>query len=101
MKDNAHVTIYGTDHATYGGGANVIDYESLKDLLPARLTQGMTMRITLRHAHRLSNNTIIDDVGVPTDILLAETMDEVINPTSSFMIAKIFSDLARSSLRLK
>lgn len=97
MKDNLNVKIYGTDHSTFGGGANVIESDLLEKLvLKSPLPQGIKIRMTLRHAHRLSDNSLIDDVGVATDIFIPESVEELINPKSSAIIAKIFDDLAVS-----
>lgn len=92
MKDNANVTIYGTDHSTLGGGANVLESNLIQVIFGKRLPQGIAMRVTLRHAYRLSTNTIIDDTGVPTDIYLTETVEDILDPKNSALVGMIFRD---------
>ncbi|MDD4976532.1 MAG: S41 family peptidase [Bacteriovorax sp.] len=101
MKDNAKVTIYGTDHSTFGGGANVwsIDYLApvFKALnIPATLPQNVGMRVTGRHAHRQKTNLLIEDLGVATDIFLSENTEDVVAPESSSVVARIFKDLSKT-----
>lgn len=100
MKDNAHATIYGTDRSTMGGGANVWPHASLQEIfnkldIPIDLPQNISMRITGRHARRLSDNSLIEDKGVPTDIIVYETESDVIDVERSSIMAKIFNDLIK------
>jgi hypothetical protein len=100
MKDNAKVTIYGTDHSTFGGGANVwaIDYLApvFKSLnIPATLPQNIGMRVTGRHAHRQKTNSLIEDLGVASDIFLSENSEDIVNPENSSVVARIFNDLSK------
>ncbi len=97
MKDNAKVTIYGTDRSTYGGGANVWNLYELKDLFEKRgenykLPQNISMRITVRHAYR-SNKTLIEDNGVASDIVLQETTSDLLDKENSAVLARIYNDL--------
>lgn len=101
MKDNAKAAIYGTDRSTYGGGANVWNFNELKDLfsklgVDTSLPQGISMRITVRHAYR-SNNTIIDDHGVPSDIIIQESTQEVLDKENSTAVTRILNDLLKGS----
>ncbi|MBC7714037.1 MAG: hypothetical protein H7177_11910 [Rhizobacter sp.] len=101
MKDNNKAIIYGVDHSTMGGGANVWPMEAILDAftaahLPTKLPQGISTRITGRHAHRLSSGKLIEDAGVETDKLLFETDADIIDPDHSSIMAKIFNDLVES-----
>ena len=100
MKDNAHATIYGTDRSTMGGGANVWPHASLQEIfnkldIPMELPQDISMRITGRHARRLSDNSLIEDKGVASDIMVYETENDVIDVERSSIMAKIFNDLIK------
>lgn len=93
MKDNNHVTIYGTGRSTFGGGANVWDSVIFEQLLKVKLIDYMGMRMTIRQSRRLSDNSLIEDVGVATDIYLPETVDDITNPTHSRIVAQIFKSM--------
>ncbi|MBC7427605.1 MAG: immune inhibitor A, partial [Bacteriovorax sp.] len=100
MKDNNHATIYGTDRSTMGGGANVWPLQSMQEIfqaahMPVTLPQGISTRITGRHAHRLSTGALIEDAGVSTDIMVNETDADVVDPDHSSIVAKIFNDLIK------
>lgn len=102
MKDNAKITIYGTDHSTFGGGANVWSINEIAPVfkklnIPVELPQKIGMRATGRHAYRLSTKSIIEDAGVATDIYLTETSEDVINTEASSVVARIFSDLSNNT----
>lgn len=104
MKDYTKVKIYGTDRSTFGGGANVWDSGYLKPAteaasLPA-LPQGISMRVTGRHAHRLSDNTIIEDRGVPSDEVIREKAEDVLTSNSS-VVAKIYRDFLNETRLVK
>ena len=55
------------------------------------------MRMTGRHAHRLSDNTIIEDHGVASDEVLKETVEDALS-TNSTVVAKIFKDFLNAPL---
>lgn len=96
MKDNTNVTIYGTDHSTFGGGANVWGFDYINQFLSmGSLPQGVGMRVTARHAHRLSDNSLIEDRGVATDVFISEDAQDAIDTESSSVVARIFSDFAK------
>lgn len=102
MKDNAKVTIYGTDHSTFGGGANVWSIADIAPVftklnIPVELPQKIGMRATGRHAYRLSTKSIIEDSGVATDIYLTESAEDVIFPEASSVVARILSDLSKNT----
>lgn len=100
MKDNARITIYGTDHSTFGGGANVWALADMKRIfqklnIPETLPQNINMRVTGRHAHRLINKTLIEDTGVVTDIYLPESSEDLLNAEGSSVVARICKDLVK------
>ncbi len=100
MKDYARVKIYGTDRSTFGGGANVWATGYLKPAfdsagLPA-LPQNMSMRVTARHALRLKDNSIIEDHGVASDVVLKEEMEDILTKNST-VVAKIYNDFLKES----
>ena len=98
MKDYARVKIYGTDHSTFGGGANVwatgymkSAFESIDMPVPP---QNISMRVTARHAHRMVDNSLIEDRGVATDIVLDEEADDLLSQNST-VVAKIYNDFLK------
>jgi hypothetical protein len=97
MKDNNKVTIYGTSKATFGGGANVWPSEIFQDLLDIQFEHYLSMRMTVRQSRRISDNSIIEDVGVPADVYLPETADDLINPKQSRIVGEIFQQMNSAS----
>ncbi len=92
MKDNSQVKIFGTDSTTFGSAANFYgDANIVGFYLNVDVPKYINTRFTFRHAHRLIDNSIIDDIGILSDVLLTETKDEVINPTKSEVVAKILN----------
>jgi FixJ family two-component response regulator len=63
-----------------------------EELLDIELPMTTGMRITTRLAHRVGDNTIIDDNGVKTDIYLLETKEDVLDIKKSSVVAKILKD---------
>lgn len=94
MKDNAGAIIYGINKSTFGGGANNMRNQTLEEGLGISIPQFAEISITYRLAHRLSNNTVIDDVGVPSDVYLPQTLEDVLDPNHAPSLIRIFDDLA-------
>lgn len=92
MKDNSNAKIFGTDHSTSGSAANYYDDANIVGFyLGVEVPKFIKTRFTIRHAHRISDNSLIDDIGILSDVVLTESKEEVINPTKSEVIAKILS----------
>jgi hypothetical protein len=93
MKDNNQVTIYGTSRSTFGGGANFWRSSIFEKLLNITFENNLSMRMTIRQSRRISDNSIIEDRGVPTDVYLPETVEDLKNPEQSRIVAQIFSKM--------
>ena len=93
MKDNNNVTVYGTDHSTYGAGANFQDSKNIPGL---NHPPEVSMRITLRGGHRLKDQSVIDDVGIPSDVVLEPSPEEIANPQSSRIVYQIIEQITQS-----
>lgn len=94
MKDNGHVKVYGTDRSTFGAGANVFENANVMSAyLNVPEPVQIQTRFTLRNARRLSDNSLIDDVGILSDEIIFETKDELIHPEKLHIIKKIMRSL--------
>jgi hypothetical protein len=92
MKDNSNAKIFGTDRSTFGSAANYYgDANIVGFYLKVAVPKYINTRFTFRHAHRISDNSLIDDIGILSDVVITETKEEVINPTKSQVIAKILN----------
>jgi hypothetical protein len=99
FQDHQIGAILGIHQYTGAGGANVWDYESLRQVLPQRfgsLAQGATFRVALRRTTRVRKNAgvPVEDLGVRADKihfptrrdLLEEDVDLI--QTAAGMLAK-------------
>jgi hypothetical protein len=92
MKDNSNAKIFGTDRSTFGSAANYYhDANIIGFYLNVAVPKYINTRFTMRHAHRISDNSLIDDIGILSDEVLTETKEEVINSTTSQLVVKILS----------
>ena len=104
MQDNGLATIWGEDHRTGAGGANVVALSEFTQSFapgvgPFRALPGaQDMRVAWRDAIRAGKNEgrVLEDYGVSADRSAARTLDDVLHAGAT-QIHRIASDLSRKA----
>jgi hypothetical protein len=112
MQDHGAATIIGTHTTTGAGGANVMDYDTFRQIFNQSLTTEnpfialpgyQSMRVSWRQTLRVGKNQgkLIEDAGIKSDIVVRYVTEDVVGGESRVLMKKIHEAIKKIIPRYK